>query len=192
MAAELDPDLKVTGPRSAVRALQHAAVRKQHTRALKHRRTHAVAVVVPCAQTKPYRQSRSHAIGYLPAVEGKDVDLFAFSDLSGIIPYAWSDRYPNAHYEFAPKHVTGQAREILVERVAEWLASRGTRYERVYLALPASYLKLICEALALVDDPPALYDVSISECRRIRRCPKTHFRATSSAYVQYLRETIEA
>lgn len=184
----IDPALVVRGPVSAVDALRHPAITKQHKQALQWKRRHRAAVLVPCAQQKPYRESRSHRVGYLPALEGKPVDVWVVSDLSGVIPYGWSDRYPNDAYEFAPQYVRGQAREILVERMRQWMRRQGTHYERVYLAVPQSYMDLLLAAGAGLR--VGLVDASITRCRQLGACPRSHFRATSSAYVRFLRATI--
>lgn len=188
--ARLDPKLRVTGASSAVRALEHDAVLRLHELALEAPAKHRVAVLVPCAEKKPYRESRSHALGYLPALEGLEVDVFVVSDLLGVFPYAWSDDYPGNAYEFAPKHVRGEAREILVRRIHAWLRHRGKEYQRIYLALPAHHMRLVLAGTEGLDDL-RLYDASISVCREQGACPSSHFRATSSAYVDYLRRAIK-
>jgi predicted RNA-binding protein len=182
--------LRVTGQKSAVRALRHRAVTAQHKRALQRRRRHAVAVLIPCAGTKPYRESPSHAGGYCPALEGKDVDVWVVSEPMGVIPYDWSDEYPNESYEFPPKHVKGEAREILVDRIRQWLERQGVKYDEVYLALTDHHMGLVCEAAAEVDADLELVDASIGACRELGHCPKTHYRPTSASYVDYLRRSI--
>jgi hypothetical protein len=184
-----DPDLVVTGRSSAKRAMDHKAVKKQHERSLRKRRKHKVAVLVPCAQQKPYRESRSHRLGYLPALEGKKVDVWVVSEPMGVFPYEWSDEYPNDAYEFAPEHVKGEVREQLVERIRAWVERHGTKYDRIFLALPGHHMALVCDASGGLK--VNYYDASISACRELGYCPPTHFRATSRAYVDYLRDAIK-
>lgn len=185
------PALRVRGQKSALRALRHRAVVKQHKLSLQRRRRHDVAVLIPCSGTKPYRESPSHADGYCPALEGKDVDVWVVSEPMGVIPYDWTDRYPNESYEFAPKYLKGKARELLVDRIGAWLERIGRRYDEVYLALTSHHMGLVCEAAADVDDEDLeLIDASIGACRELGYCPKTHYRPTSSAYVDYLRRSI--
>jgi predicted RNA-binding protein len=186
------PALRVTGQKSALRALRHRAVVDQHKRSLRRRRRHAVAVLIPCAETKPYRESPSHSEGYCLALQDKDVDVWVVSEPMGVIPYAWSDRYPNESYEFAPKHLKGEAKQILVDRIEAWLERQGVKYDEVYLALPDHHMRLVMAAEAQMDDEDAveLIDASIGTCRELGYCPKTHYRATSSAYVDYLRRSI--
>jgi len=182
--------LKVTGSRSALRALRHRAVVDQRKRSLRRRRRNAVAVLIPCAQEKPYRESRSHADGYLPALEDKNVDVWVVSEPMGVIPYEWSDEYPNDSYDFAPKHVKGEARRILVERIAAWLDRFGDGYDEIYLALSGHHMAMVLDAASQTEADPELFDASISACRELGYCPKTHYRPTSTAYVDYLRRSI--
>jgi predicted RNA-binding protein len=182
--------LNVRGQASALRALRHRAVVEQHKRTLRKRPRHDIAVLVPCSDTKPYRESPSHSQGYLCALEDKDVDVWVVSEPMGVVPYEWSDKYPNESYEFAPKHVKGEAREILVDRIRAWIEKVGPKYEEVYLALPGHHMRLVCAAAGETDAEVELVDASISACRELGYCPKSHFRATSSAYVDYLRRSI--
>lgn len=188
----ISPSLRVTGPKSAMRALRHRAVVAQHKRSLRRRRRHAVAVLIPCAEIKPYSESPSHADGYCPALAGKDVDVWVVSEPMGVIPYEWTNEYPNDAYEFAPKHVKGEVRELLVDRIQAWLERHGVRYDEVYLALTDHHMKLVMDAAAQMDDEDAveLVDASIGACRELGYCPKTHYRPTSSAYVDYLKRSI--
>lgn len=182
--------LCVRGQASALRAMRHPAVVKQHKATLRRRPHRSVAVLLPCAGTKPYRESPSHSIGYLPALEGKDVDVWVVSEPMGVVPYEWSDKFPNESYEFAPKHVKGEVREILVDRIRAWLEKLGPKYDEVYLALTDHHMRLVCQANAEHEEDVTLIDASIGACRELGYCPKTHFRATSSCYVDYLRRSI--
>lgn len=175
-------------PADGIRALRHPAVTKQHKRALKWKPKHRHAVLVPCSQQKPYFESPSHKHGYLPALEGKPVDIFVVSEPMGVIPYAWADEYPNESYEFAPKHVRGKTRDLLVERLRDWMEKVGPKYEKIYLALPLHHMGLVKEAAAGLDLP--FVDVSISSCRARPSCPTTAFRATSRHYRDYLRRRV--
>lgn len=148
-----------------------------------------MAVLVPCSDQKPYRESRSHAHGYLPALEGKSVDVWVVSEPMGVIPYEWSDDYPNTAYEFPPKHARGDVRDELVARIRRWSEKHGQKYDRVFLALPAHHMAMVCDASTGLD--VNFYDASIGACRALGHCPQTHFRATSSAYVDYLRRSID-
>jgi len=188
--SKVDPKLKVTGLASARRAMVHPAVVEQHERTLRKRRRYKRAVLVPCADDKPYYESRSHKYGYIPGLKGKKLDVWVVSEPMGVIPYEWAHKYPNESYDFPPKHVKGDVRDDLVERIAAWFKRHGTKYDRVYLALPGSHMKLVNAAVKGIPGLK-LRDVSITACRLAKGCPPTHFRATSNAYVKYLRRTVK-
>jgi len=183
-----DKDLIVRSPKQGEKAMRHPAVRKQHREALKRRRRHKKAVLVPCSTVKPYTDSPSHKHGYTPALEGKDVDVWVVSEPMGIIPIEWADQYPNTVYDFPPKHVKGKAREMLVKRLREWLEVQGPKYDRLYLALPQHHFHLIRDAAEGLDLP--FIDASISHCRAKGACSPRAFRATSGGYRNYLRKRV--
>lgn len=182
-------------PEDGLRALRHSAVTRQHTRALKWKPKHKVAVLVPCSQTKPYYESPSHKHGYLPALEGLPVDVFVVSEPMGVVPYAWAGEYPNESYEFAPKHLKGQARDLLIHRIGQWVDKVGPKYNIVVAALPGHHSRLLEAALKDREDPGfGLQYATISQCRRPsigpKQCPSTVFRATAQAYQDYLRKAV--
>ncbi len=171
-----------------LRALEHPAVVAQHKRSLRYKPRNRSAVLIPCSALKPYFESPSHKHGYIPALQGKQIDVFVVSEPMGVIPYSWADTYPNNAYEFAPKYVRGETRELLVSRIRQWLEKVGRKYDKVYLALPIHHMKMVQDAgvgLAL-----SLVDVSISRCREQPDCPPTAFRATSEAYRDFLRRKV--
>jgi len=181
-------DIHVTGPESALAALDHPQVLALQRKALRQRPKHPVAVLVPCAQRKPYRQSPSHAHGYLPAVEGLDVDLIAVSEPLGCFPYAWSDEGIATQYEFAPAFLKGPAKEELTERIRSWLEAVGSRYDALVLALPRHHGRLVERAAEGLD--LTTVDGSIAACHRTG-CPKADARPTSHAYRRWLRKLVQ-
>jgi hypothetical protein len=186
-----DPSLVVKGVDSAKRAMAHPDVVAQHEKSLRWKRKNSVAVLVPCASTKPYRESPSHRLTYLPALEGKKVDVWVVSEPMGVFPYQWSDKYPNDAYEFAPKFVRGEVREQLVERVRAWLERHGKKYKRVFLALPGHHMAIVCDA---ANKEPKLggnlYDASVTACKQQGCCPANYDQVTTHAYRDYLRASI--
>lgn len=184
------PDaLVVRSSKEAVRAIEFPAVAKQAERALEVEPQHAVAVLVPCAATKPFSEAPSHQHGYLPALSGLPVDLWVVSEPLGLIPYDWIHRWPNASYDFPPEHLKGTARDLLVARVRGWLEGVARQYKAVFLALTGHHMALIEDAsIGLELD---LTDVSISACRRtLEACSERDFRATSSRYREFLRSAV--
>ncbi len=184
-----DSELVVTGPASARRAMDHPAVTKQHDATLKQRRKHRTAVLVPCAKTKPFRQSPSHRLTYCPAVEGKDVDLWAVSEPMGVIPYGWSDEYPNDAYDFDPRHVKGDVRDQLVGRIRNWMEKQGPKYSRIFLALPEHHKSLVCDAAKGVAGV-TISDRSVAAGKEAGDGPPAYDRVTTGAYRDFLRRSL--
>ena len=116
-----------------------------------------------CAGTKPFTEAPSHKHGYLPALEGLDVDTYVGSEPLGVVPQAWSEIYPNYAYDFPPSMLKGQAREALVERIAEWMRKVGSKYDRVVAALPQHHMRLVRDANKTTG--LQLVDASIGACR---------------------------
>ncbi len=186
---ELVPELVVRSVADGIRALSHPAIVSQHEETLRLEPEQQLAVLLPCADTKPFPESPSHKHGYLPALHALDVDLWVVSEPLGVIPYDWVRRWPNAHYDFPPRFVRGEGRAILVSRLRGWLAAVGAKYDALYLALPGHHMGLVREAaegLSL-----KLVDVSISRCRQTARaCRSGDFRATTERYRDFVRATV--
>lgn len=151
---------------------------------------HKIAVLVPCAGTKPFSEAPSHKHGYMPALEGLAVDRWVVAEPLGVVPWAWERRYPNDAYNFPPDQLRGAGRTLLVERIRAWLDSTGREYDALLLALPGHHGDLVQDAAAGLDLP--LVDLSISACRRSDGCDGAVYRATSPAYRRWLRREVEA
>ncbi len=181
----------VRSPAQGLATIRHPAITKNWKRALKWRPRHRKAVLVPCAGTKPFPDAPSHRSGYLPALAGKDVDLWVVSEPLGIVPYAWSRDYPNAHYDFPPVHLRGAARAELVKRMAVWWTQVAPKYDTVFLALPGHHHRLIHEVLARVGQPRVrVVDAGHRACLDSGRCPPGHGRSTTHGYRKFLRQRV--
>jgi hypothetical protein len=182
---------QVRSPAQGLRAIQHPVITKNYRKALGWKPKHKKAVLVPCAGTKPFPDAPSHKGGYLQALEGKGVDLWVVSEPLGVVPYEWSRDYPQAHYDFPPEHLRGPGRELLVERVADWLEKVGHKYEKVTLALPGHHMRLVEDALGLFDQEPVkVVFAGIGDCLDAGACPTGHYRSTSKAYRKYLKKRV--
>lgn len=183
---ELVAELVVRSVADGIRALRHPAIVSQHEETLRLEPERPLAVLLPCADTKPFPESPSHKHGYLPALHGLELDMWVVSEPLGVIPYDWVRRWPNAHYDFPPRFVRGEARAILVGRLREWLEAVGARYETLYLALPGHHMGLVREAADGL--PLRLVDLSISQCRKATRaCGSGDFRASTERYRKFVR-----
>jgi hypothetical protein len=175
----------VRSPAQGLKVIKHPAITSNWKKALRWKPKSRKAVLIPCAGTKPFPDAPSHAQGYLAALEGKDVDVWVVSEPLGVVPYAWSRRYPQAHYDFPPKHLRGEAFELLAERIARWFEVVAPKYSKVTLALPEHHSRLVNRALEL--HPHKVSRAGIGECLKAGACPTGHYRATSHAYRGYLR-----
>ena len=186
---QANPAIEVRTVAGGRKALGHPDVVASHQRSLRQRRTHPVAVLIPCAGTKPFRTSPSHAHGYLPALDGLDVDVHVVSEPLGVVAYADTDAGIATDYDYPPELLRGEARTLLIERIREWLARVGVGYERIVVALPGHHRRLVEEAAASVGGLD-LIDGSITACHGAT-CPDDHNRATSRAYVRWLRALVQ-
>jgi predicted RNA-binding protein len=175
----------VRSPAQGLKVIQHKDITDNWKKSLRVRPKHRVAVLLPCAATKPFAESPSHKYGYLKALGDKDVDLYVVSEPLGIIPYAWQDKYPNADYDYPPKHLKGKARKLLSDRIGEWFKKIYPKYDTVYSALPGHHQKLVNDST-----DKKLKEVTINQCRK-DACSDTVFRATAGEYVDYLKRSIK-
>ena len=168
-----------------LKVIQHKDITDNWKKSLRVRPKHRVAVLLPCAATKPFAESPSHKYGYLKALGDKDVDLYVVSEPLGIIPYAWQDKYPNADYDYPPKYLKGKARKLLSERIGEWFKKVYPKYDTVYSALPGHHQRLVNDST-----DQKLKEVTINQCRQ-DTCSDSVFRATAGEYVDYLKREIK-
>jgi len=178
----------VTSPAQGLKAIEHQVFRSNHQKSLKVKPSSSTAVLIPCASTKPFTEAPSHKHGYLPALQGLDVDTYVVAEPLGVVPQAWSEQYPNYAYDFPPSLLKGQARAVLVERIAEWMEKVGSKYDRIVAALPQHHMKLVSDANKTVG--LELADASIGACRD-SVCSQRSFRATSPQYRKWLRRIVQ-
>lgn len=184
---------KVRSSRQGLNAIQHPDITKNYRAALRFKPKHRIAVLLPCAQTKPFTSAPSYTGGYLPALEGKQADLWVVSEPLGVVPLAWAERYPNADYDFPPRYLTGEAHAELAGRVAQWFKTVAPKYSKVVIALPAHHARLVEAALEQLDHKPAgLSWAGIGDCLDAGACPTGHYRATSGHYQDYLRQRVRS
>ena len=179
----------VTSPAQGLKAIEHQVFRSNHQKSLKVRPSSSTAVLIPCAGTKPFTEAPSHKHGYLPALQGLDVDTYVVAEPLGVVPQAWSEQYPNYAYDFPPAMLKGQARAALVERIAEWMRKVGSKYDRIVAALPQHHMGLVLDANKTVG--LELTDASIGACRD-SVCSQRSFRATSPEYRKWLRSRVQS
>ena len=121
----------VKSAKEGLKVIQHKDITDNWKKSLKVKPKSRVAVLLPCAATKPFAESPSHKHGYLKALGEKNVDLYVVSEPLGIIPYAWQDKYPNADYDYPPKYLKGEARDLLSERIGKWFEKVYPKYQKV-------------------------------------------------------------
>ena len=184
-----DPTFRVRSPAEGHRLIASKVYTDNRKKALAVTPTHREAVLVPCAGTKPFSSAPSHAHGYVPGLEGRAVDRYVVAEPLGIVPWAWEDTYPNNAYDFPPDQLRGKGRDLLVERIRAWFTEGpGRSYDRIWLALPGHHGRLVADATRDLSLPTE--DVSITACRAAKACGTSVHRATSKAYVRYLKKTV--
>lgn len=178
----------VRSPAQGLRAIQHPAITQNYEKALRVKPKHKKAVLVPCAGTKPFPDSPSHKHGYLPALEGKKVDVYVVSEPLGVVPYSWSRRYPQESYDFPPHHLRGRAHDVLAGRVTSWLKRVGPKYSKITLALPAHHMRLVDKALDMLGyEPTKIVYAGIGDCLDAGACPPGSVRPTTHSYRKFLK-----
>lgn len=177
------PTFVVRSVEDGIDVMNHPDIVKNWKKSLRIKPKHSRAVLIPCAATKPFPEAPSHKHGYLKALQNKGVDIYVVSEPLGIIPYKWSRTYPNDDYDFPPKYVKGDGRDLLVSRFKGWYDKVGKKYDKIYLALPGHHMGLVLQAGI------EGVDASISNCRD-NTCSDDAFRATTQEYIDFLRRKV--
>lgn len=185
------PKFVVRSPAQGLKVIRHPDIAANFDKALKRAPKNKVAVLVPCAQTKPFPEAPSHKSGYLDALKGKKVDKYVVSEPLGVVPYEWSRSYPNADYDFPPSHLTGAAFDELAKRIRRWFQKVAPKYDRIYLALPGHHSKLVRAALKGVTVTNVTW-VGQRQCLDTNACETGEYRATTHAYRAFLKGKVKA
>jgi anaerobic ribonucleoside-triphosphate reductase activating protein len=180
----------VRSPEQGLRLIQHPEIVANWKKALRWRPKHKRAVLLPCAGTKPFFEAPSHKSGYLPAIEGKNVDVWVVSEPLGVVPYDFAGEFPNQAYDFPPRFLRGAAWDALVDRVVEWLEKVAPKYGRVFAALPGHHERLLRAALE-IHNPGNVRNATHTQCLTSGACPGGHGRATSKRYRRFLKAVVK-
>lgn len=177
----------VRSPSQGLELIRHPAIVKNFARALRWRPKNKLAVLVPCAGTKPFPEAPSHRDGYLAALNGKAADLWVVSEPLGVVPYEWSETWPNNAYDYPPHFLRAspEAWSELAARVAKWLEKVAPKYRKVFAALPGHHERLLRDALE-IHNPGNVRNATHTQCLESGACPSGHGRATSRKYRRYL------
>jgi hypothetical protein len=188
-ATAANPKFVVRSPAEGLKVIKHPDITANFDKALKRTPKNKVAVLVPCAATKPFPDAPSHKSGYLAALAGKKIDKHVVSEPLGIVPYEWSRTYPNDSYDFPPPHLTGAAFDELARRIGRWFKTVGPKYDRIYLALPAHHSRLVKAALG-GKTPKNVTWAGQRQCLDSGSCATGEYRATTHAYRGFLKAKV--
>jgi hypothetical protein len=187
--ANKKPTFVVRSPAQGLKVINHPDIAANFARALKRTPKHKVAVLVPCAATKPFPDAPSHKSGYLDALAGKKVDKHVVSEPLGVVPYEWSRTYPNDSYDFPPEYLKGAPFDALAKRIGQWFDVVGKKYDRIYLALPAHHSRLVKAALKGKPTKHITW-VGQRQCLDQNVCADGEYRATTHSYRGFLKKNV--
>ena len=183
------PAFVVRSPAQGLKVINHPDIAANFDRALKRTPKHSVAVLVPCAATKPFPDAPSHKSGYLDALAGKKVDKHVVSEPLGVVPYEWSRKYPNDSYDFPPEYLKDAAFDALAKRIGKWFDVVGKKYDRIYCALPAHHSRLVKAALRGKKTSHITW-VGQRQCLDKNVCAEGEYRATTHSYRGFLKKNV--
>ncbi len=187
--ANTAPKFVVRSPAQGLRVINHPDIAGNFDKALRRKPKHKIAVLVPCAQTKPFPDAPSHKSGYLQGLAGKKVDKHVVSEPLGVVPYEWSRTYPNDSYDFPPEYLTGAAFDALSKRIGKWFSVVGPKYSKIYLALPRHHAKLVKAAMG-GKTPKNVTWVGQRQCLDDGVCKTGEYRATTHSYRGFLKDRV--
>ncbi len=183
------PAFVVRSPAQGLKVINHPDIVANFDKALKRAPKHKVAVLVPCAATKPFPDAPSHKSGYLAALAGKKVDKHVVSEPLGVVPYEWSRKYPNDSYDFPPEYLKGSPFDALAKRIGKWFDVVGKKYDRIYCALPAHHSRLVKAALKGKKTSHITW-VGQRQCLDTNVCATGEYRATTHSYRGFLKKNV--
>ena len=117
-----------------------------------------LALILPCTSIKPYRLSPTHRIADSRLARlglENTVSVYVISEPMVLVPRELDIYYPFANYDYPPKHLDPESREIFVEILSKVL--RKLRVHRAIVAvLPQHHRSILLEALTRVDEKIAI------------------------------------
>jgi queuine/archaeosine tRNA-ribosyltransferase len=108
-----------------------------------------VLLLIPCSQTKPYSDSRTHSVIWDKLKDRTDrIHKVTVSGMYGPVPVEMEYEDPVLEYEYVLANEDDRQRELVTKRVTNYLEKYGDRYDHVvgYVA-SSNYRQVIEDAI---------------------------------------------
>ncbi len=134
-----------------------------------------VLLVIPCSQTKPYSESRTHRV--VEEIVSKwtdDVHKVTVSGMYGPVPEAFEEHPPIKSYEYVLNNVERDRQQLVVDRLVEYLKQYGSEFDIIVgYATSKTYREVIDRAFVEYGSGTVL------PANPKRRALTEHFRETN-------------
>jgi predicted RNA-binding protein len=108
-----------------------------------------IALFLGCTKYKPYSSSMMHkkVIGLINKYEYDPfIQQYIIGEPLVAVPREWETNYPAAHYEFPPNEMTGQGRDIFVERLTKFFVKIEKMHTYFVVFTPNHHRAIALEA----------------------------------------------
>ncbi|WP_188884199.1 tRNA-guanine transglycosylase [Halarchaeum grantii] len=106
-----------------------------------------VLLVIPCSQTKPYSESKSHQVveSGLDELDDGVYSKLTVSGLYGPVPESDEHLDPITQYDYALNSVDDEQRELVISRLTSYLQEYGNRYDKVIGYVTSKQYRIVFE-----------------------------------------------
>ena len=114
-------------------------------------------ILLPCTGVKPYKKSITHRMmkNYAKRLIGMGimVGIYSVSEPMLIVPEEYEEMYPLSNYDFPPRLMTREEKELMITKLAKILPklASSTRYN-VIAVLPRHHMQIVQKALELLNN----------------------------------------
>ena len=114
-------------------------------------------ILLPCTGVKPYKKSITHKMmkNYTRRLMrmGIKVSIYSISEPMLIVPEEYEEMYPLSNYDFPPRLMTRDEKELMIAKLAKILPKLAlTTHCKVIAVLPKHHMQILQKALGLLSD----------------------------------------
>jgi len=141
-----------------------------------------VLLVIPCSQTKPYSNSRTHRVVADATAEWNDqIHKVTVSGMYGPVPEQYENLSQIKSYEYVLTNAEKQRQQVVVDRLVSYLEEYGSQFDAIVgYATSKTYRTVIEQAFSEYEDGVVLqktrectHSPNTSEQLISKSCPST-------------------
>jgi len=152
----------------------------------------SILLFIPCSQTKPYSESRTHSVVYNVLKDYWDhIEKVTISGLYGPVPLKFETEEPIRRYEYVLTNAENNQRELVTNRTIEFLENHGNSFDAIIgYAASKTYRDAIADSFDEYDGPTTLLPKDPPVARLTEHFRETHLNELSEKVESILSDSV--